>query len=222
MNLKTIMGELTTTNSRAELTMFSRSPKKYAKAVSDKIRSIKDALTIETFTLDEVAKTDLQGLQAWLISSIGVMLEYYGFKADESVSLNQLRMLTTDICEKYSTYSMADLIMCFKLARQNPSVYGKFYGRFDASVVMGWLSIYSKERDEIIPTLPENNIPVYKPAESDMTRDEYIDCNLAMAAGGDEYAYKRYQLAVESERWRMKIAGQSAVYRYNMKHRYDK
>lgn len=202
--------------------MFSRSPKGYAKAVSGRMRSIRDALSEETFTLGEVAKVDLQGLQAWLISSIGVMLEYYGFKADESISLNQLRMLTSDICEKYSEFSMADLIMCFKLARQNPSVYGKFYGRFDASVVMNWLSTYSRERDEILPTLPENNPKPYKPTESDISREDYIEYNLAMAAGGDEYAYKRYQLALETEQWKAKMEGSLAVYKYNMKHRYDK
>lgn len=197
-------------------------PIPYYRMVDRKIFSIKDALTEPSISLSVLRSECPEKIEGLIVKCVQAMLMYYGFdpKIEKTVSDYQVHTLAQDILCKYYYMNFSDLCACFKRARQNPERYGKFYGKFDASVVMGWFGIYDKERDEILQSLPPDKAKaVYSGQE--MSRDEYIECLEAMVAGGDLYANEWLMKVGMFERLMFNNKGKYVVYQYNRKHRLD-
>lgn len=194
-------------------------PMLYCRDVSSKVCCIADTMTYESLTLGTLKQKCLGVLQAVMVKHIEGMLIYYGYnpRTEASVSNSQVVTLVNDICKKYHYLNISDVCLCFEMARQNPSEWGKFYGRFDASVVMGWFSKYDSKRDEVIQSYPTHK--PYTPSLDDITEDMYMDSLLAKAAGGDEEASKQYHYALETRNRIAKSNGLLAAYRYNRQHR---
>jgi len=194
----------------------------YYRAVDRDCLSIKDALTIPSLPLSLLRKECPEKIEGLIVKCVQAMLMYYGFdpKTEKTVSGYQVHTLAQDILSKYYYFNFSDLCVCFKRARQNPGLYEKFYGKFDASVVMRWFAVYDGERDEILQSLPPDKAKVVHTGQ-EMNRDEYIECLEAMVAGGDLYANEWLIKVGMFERLMFNNKGKYVVYQYNRKHRLD-
>lgn len=157
-------------------------------------------------------------VKAILVKFIEGMLRYFGFNphGDASVDDMQVNTLCNDILEKFHYLTIEEVCLCFKKARQNPLKYGKFYGKFDASVVMNWFNMYDSERSEIV-----EGIPSYQTSktEDSISREDYIlflqSCQLA----GDLTVQSSLDMIEETH----KILTQGyQAYKYQREHKFDK
>lgn len=200
---------------------FSQQPIAYCKRISNSITSLQQAIKQVTATIAQLNRECPGKLKFTIVKFIEGMLRYYGYNPDEdkTVSDMQVATLVNDICEKYYYLNIADVCLCFKKARQSPGKYGRFYGKFDASVVMNWFTMYDKERDEVIHSMPEEKPNVFTGEEC--SREEYIEILQAKIAGGDLYANEALQRVGVFERIMFDRRGEYANYKYWQKHKFD-
>lgn len=214
-------GLSTITSSNSAVQAFSKQPISYCKRISDYITSIAHAVNYGSVTISQLNRECSDKLKFTLVKFIEGMLRYYGYVPDmeKTVSDGQVATLVNDICEKYYYLNIEDVCLCFKKARQSPERYGKFYGKFDASVVMNWFAMYDKERDEAIQSIKEEKPNVFTGEEC--SRDEYIEMLQARMAGGDLYANEALQRVGSFERIMYSNRIDYGNYKYWQKHRYD-
>ena len=90
-------------------------------------------------------------------SIVGLLINDFcsNFNTRYPMSAEQIADLAIELITDYWTYKLEDFIVFFSLARRG--VYGKVYDRVDASVILGMLGVYHKQRDEelyLIQTRP--------------------------------------------------------------------
>lgn len=195
----------------------------YCRKISRANLSIKDAILSDSLQISVFNRECPDRIRALVVKFVEGMMIYFGYtpENEKTVTDSQICMLANDICEKYYYYHLEDLCLCFKRARQNPLKYGKFYGRFDASVVMGWFSLYDKERDEVLLYLPPVKEEV-KMSGEECSREEYREILEAMIAGGDLTANEKLLKLGDAERMMAALEGAFSEYKYYQKHRFDK
>jgi hypothetical protein len=130
-----------------------------------------------------------------------------------------VKNLVDDILTKYYYFRIEDVCLCFKIARMSTKAYGKFYGVIDGGTIMGWFAAYDKQRDEVINNSSESPSPTIY-ADS-ITREEYEENILAMAAGGDHEACKAYSFIVEARNRAHNMRFDIGNYKYNRAHKFD-
>lgn len=161
-------------------------------------------------------------LRAYLVEFIRKVIVFFGYELTATDD-EQVVSIVNSIIKTYYYFRLADLKVCFDRAKTRSS-YGKFYGRFDGSVILGWFSQYDKERDEAIQMMQDAQIQSVSsaPIGEAMSRREYEEVRLAKAAGGDMDAYAACiaQEKNKSTFWENRF--QSGNYRYNQLHKYDK
>jgi hypothetical protein len=146
------------------------------------------------------------------------MLIYFGRKGD--MSNTQIENVVRDIMDKYYYFRLEDIALCFKRARQNPVTYGKLYNHIDGSIILGWLSKYDKERDEVLHSFPAD----YKPptfTEEKCSREEYVEILQARIAGGDLYANELLQRFECIDKTFFSDRFEYGNYKYQRKHKFD-
>lgn len=189
----------------------------YCKQISNEITSIRQVFNAPDVQLSDLNRVCSVKLYSVLTKFIEGMLLFYGRTRDDMSDL-QVKLVIDDIVRKYYYFRIEDVCLCFKMARTN-SAYKDFYGRIDGSVIMSWFATYDKERDEVIHTIPERKAVVYSGDE--ISREEWEEVRLAMAAGGDMDAYAACIASEMRERWMQANRVKFGNYKYHRKHKFD-
>lgn len=185
------------------------------------LSSVREAQQVNAPTIGELLESHMEDYRKIFIKILKRTIQYFGInpETDTSVSNEQIIDLFTRFSYTHRYWTLADIIMCFNRVKESPNQYGKFFGRVDASVIMGWFCKYEEEMQAVKESLPAT--PAYKPGPNDISEDVYMDSLLAMAAGGDEAASRQYHYALETRRMIARSNGLLAVYRYNRNQRFN-
>lgn len=70
------------------------------------------------------------------------------FSVGKSISQDQVQEIAELIIENYNHFSMADIAVCFKLAKTGKLSGGKLYDRLDGNIICLWLNEYEELKRE--------------------------------------------------------------------------
>ncbi|MBB4043847.1 hypothetical protein GGR06_001633 [Bacteroides reticulotermitis] len=180
--------------------------------------SIKEAIDAPAIQLSEWMRIDNEVTQSMIVSFISAMLQYFGRK-EEDMNSFQVKKIVDDIISKYYYFRIEDVCLCFKMARTNIKTYGKFYGVIDGGTIMGWFAAYDKQRDEHIAAHQSDSPPT--DYTNSVTREDYEEIALAMAAGGDARGANAYANIIETRKRFDGMRIDVGNYKYNRAHKFD-
>ena len=114
---------------------------------------------------------------------VAQQVEY--FNVSNTMSANQVADTVEDIIDLYPQMTLEEVATCFGIRRRSTELFN----RLEPSILMAWLRDYDYERDGFCED-QARVIPVYKPSDGAMSRDEYVKWLEAEVAKGNPGAIK--------------------------------
>ena len=128
-----------------------------------KYSSIKDCIEHQRPSFAEISKKNGIGNTRTIIS-IAIIDVCKFFNVGKSIGQDMVLEIADLIMESYSHLSMADLSVCFKMAKTGKLTDGKLYDRLDGNIICLWLNEYDILKREKRAQLERNKPmdPMYK------------------------------------------------------------
>lgn len=126
---------------------LSSSWKDHYKALNLKYNSIAQVIESNRPALVDVIKKNGIGNTKTIIS-IAIIDVCKFFSVGKSISQDQVLEIAELIMENYSQFSMADIAVCFKMAKTGKLSGGKLYDRLDGNIICLWLNEYDELKRE--------------------------------------------------------------------------
>jgi len=126
------------------------------------------------------------------IISIAIIDVCKFFAVGKSIGQDQVQDIAELILENYKHLSMADISVCFKMAKTGKLSEGKLYDRLDGNIICLWLNEYNQlKRDK------KSQIERNKPIDAMYQNDDKNAANNAIQAIRERIAEKKRHISKE-------------------------
>ena len=196
-------------------------PKAYLQRITSNLSNVRELYENGNFpiAISTLNRSNPTKVRAVLIQYIGQMLKYFGRQEDMDDA--QVNALCSDIMEEYYYLSFEEIILCFRDVRMHPNSYEKIYRQISPATFMSWLQTFVRKRNEELKSVKPYTEEETDNAENTMSRDEYEECLLARAAGGDSEASAALRQMKRVALHYFKNRHSYGNYKYWRKHKYD-
>jgi hypothetical protein len=115
-----------------------------------KVKTVNDVLQDTSPSIARMIKTEgEQDVTDALFILITELVNFYNI--GKTMSEAQISQTVELIKDCYTLFKISDFTLCFKRAKMGR--YGKVYDRMDGQIILEWLDMYDKERDEEVAQL---------------------------------------------------------------------
>jgi len=116
----------------------------------DLIATASDGLTMNQAISGERIWSLKQKSKAQIIFTVAAITSHClaQFNVTNGMSATQVAQFAEDFCDKFTTFSLEDLVLMFKKARM--AEYGETFNRIDSQIIFTWLSKYDQQRCDAI------------------------------------------------------------------------
>jgi hypothetical protein len=88
-----------------------------------------------------------ENLLSAVVLLISDVVTFFNLPEGKNMNEGQILFCAQSFIEDYPLFSLEDLALCFKQGKKGK--YGKNYSTFDGQILMGWVSAYDLDRDEV-------------------------------------------------------------------------